>query len=168
MRNTTKNIDIDMLGLKYPFISFDKIKNDYIKGEKLLSFFEFLTQLEEKSILSNKEINVTKLHSFYTSRTLYLKRFNIHEFHDIMNWLTIHKSTQLKGIASDKYLGCKYAEIKLGKNLCSQRIGVYDNIDEINFEKLAEAGNLILKISNGCHDNVHIRKNTSKEYIEKI
>ena len=39
MRNTTKNKDIDMLGLKYPFISFDKIKNDYIKGEKLLSFF---------------------------------------------------------------------------------------------------------------------------------
>ena len=158
-----------MIGLKYPEILFDKIKNDLQNGEIFSSFYDFLSQLEEKLIFLEKEINTTKLNAFYTARTLYLQKYNItyddsqiKEFHNIMSWLVIHKSTQLKGIASDKYLACKYTEMKIGKNLCPQRIGVYNNVEEIDFEKLIETGNLILKISNGCHDSVYIEKKNPK------
>ena len=75
-------------------------------------------------------------------------------FNDIINWLIIHKSDQLKGIASDKYLACKYVKMKIGKNLCPQRIGVYDTIEEIDFEKLIKMGNVVLKVSNGNSDTV--------------
>ena len=179
LTNNTKiqnsKIDVDMIGLKYPEISFDKIKNDIQKGEIISSFHEFLTQFEEKLLYLEKEINVTKLNAFYTARTTYLQKndisyddSNIKEFHEIMSWLVIHKSTQIKGIASDKYLGCKYTEIKLGQNLCQQRIGIYNNVEEIDFENLTKIGNLILKISNGCHDSVYIKKNNSKEYLKEI
>ena len=84
-----------------------------------------------------------------------------------MSWLVIHKSTQLKGIASDKYLGCKYAKMKIGKNLCEQRIGVFDDVEEIDFTELRKIGNVILKISNGRNDSVLIT-NTTKESIEQI
>ena len=85
----------------------------------------------------------------------------INELHNIINWLVIHKSTQLKGIASDKYLSCKYVKMKLGKDLCEHRIAVYENINDINFSQLIETGNYVLKITNGCHDNVFIGKNNS-------
>jgi len=118
------------------------------------------------------------LHAFYTARTLYLKKIgveyddtNITELHNIISWLVIHKSTQLKGIASDKYLACKYVTIKLGKNLCPHRIAVYNNYEEINFKDIIELGNVILKVTNGCHDNVFIYKNIKydiKELQKKI
>ena len=96
---------------------------------------------------------------------------DIREFHIIMSWLVIHKSTQIiriaKRIASDIYLGCKYAKMKIGKNLCEQRIGIFDNVEEIDFTKLKKIGNVILKISNGCNDSVLIT-NTTKESIEQI
>ena len=168
-------IDKDMIGLKYPEIEFNKIKKNYINGQVISSFLELLTQLEAKIIYLEKEINATKLISFYTSRTLYLDKMKVKyddsriiEFHDIINWLIIHKSTQLKGIASDKYLACKYVQMKLGKNLCSQRIGVYNSVEEIDFKKIIEIGNIILKVSNGNDDNIFITKNNTQEDIEKI
>ena len=175
--NTSYNkseIDIDMIGLKYPEILYDKLKQDIANGLIPSSLIDFLTQLQIKLIYLEKEINVTKLNTFYTSRTIYLKKKNIdyndsdiRVFHTIMSWLVIHKSTQLKGIASDKYLGCKYAKMKIGKNLCEQRIGIFDNVEEIDFIKLKKIGNVILKISNGCNDSVLIT-NTTKESIEQI
>ena len=98
---------------------------------------------------------------------------DINELHNIVSWLIIHRSTQLKGIVSDKYLACKYAKIKLGIDLCPQRIGVYDSVDEIDFENLIKIGNVILKISNGNKDSTYILNNTKydikslKKKVEK-
>ena len=153
---------------------YDKLKQDIANGLISSSFIDFLTQLQIKLIYLEKEINVTKLNTFYTSRTIYLKNKNIdyndsdiREFHIIMSWLVIHKSTQLKRIASDIYLCCKHTKMKIGKNLCEQRIGIFDNVEEIDFTKIKKIGNVILKISNGCNDSVLIT-NTTKESIEQI
>jgi hypothetical protein len=168
-------IDKDLIGMKYPEIYFDKLKSNYLIGKTISSFIDLLTQLEIKLIYLEKEINTTKLISFFTSRNLYLKSKNvnyddskINKFHDIINWLIIHKSTQLKGIASDKYLACKYVKIKLGKNLCQQRIGVYDSIEEIDFEKLIKMGNVVLKVTNGYNDNIFITGNKTIKDIDYI
>ena len=160
--------------MQYPEIQFEEIKLNLTNKNLITTFHEFMKQLETKLIYLEKEINVTKLTSFYTARTLYLNKKNvsyddsrIKEFHNIISWLVIHKSTQLKGIASDKYLSCEYVKMKLGKDLCRHRIGAYDNINEIDFKKLVDMGNVVLKISNGCHDNVFIR-NSSYQDINKI
>ena len=174
-KNSLSQIDIDMIGLKYPNINFAKYKNEE-NGDKLISNFKnFLTELEIKLIYLEKEINVTKLNAFYTARTLYLKKknvyyddSNINKFHEIISWLVIHKSTQLKGIASDKYLACKYVEYKIGKNLCPHRIGLYNNIEEIDFKNLIKMKNVVLKVSNGCHDNIYITDKTTNNDIDNI
>lgn len=67
-------IDKDMIGLKYPEINFDIIKNYLIENKITFALYEFLEQLEIKLIYLEKEINITKLNSFYTTRTLYLKK----------------------------------------------------------------------------------------------
>ena len=105
-------------------------------------------------IFLEKEINITKLVSFYTARKLYLEKNIIdyydnkmEEIHNIISWTVIHKTTPLKGIASIKYLVCKYVEYKLRENLCEQKIGVYDSVEEINFKNIIELGNIAIKIS---------------------
>ena len=159
-------IDKDMIGLKYPEIFFDDIKEKIINNNLKSGLIKFLEELEIKLIYLEKEINATKVNAFYTARTLLLKERNIEyddsnitELHHIVSWLIIHRSTQLKGIVSDKYLACKYVKMKLGIDLCPQRIGVYNSVDEIDFKKLIKLGNVILKISNGNHDSTYIFKN---------
>lgn len=167
------DVDKDMVGINYPDIDYKEIKLDLKRGKILSSLFRFLQQLETKLIYMENEINVTKIFSFYTSRILYLNKkgvkyddSNINNFHQFASWLTIHRSTQLKGIASDKYLSCKYVEMKLGENLCSHKIGVYDNIDDIDFENITRIGNVVLKVTNGCRDNIFIRD--KPQDIDKI
>lgn len=167
IKDSKSIINKDFVGLKYPEIPYDEIKYNLTNENIITTLYEFMIELEKKLIYLEKEINVTKLTSFYTARTLYLQKMKINyddskinELHNIINWLVIHKSTQLKGIASDKYLSCQYIKMKLGDDLCTHRIGVYNNINEIDFKKLIDMDNVVLKISNGCHDNVFIRNET--------
>ena len=173
-KSVNSSIDKDMIGLKYPEIMFDQIKLNIINNKFVSALYDFLEQLEIKLIYLEKEINATKINAFYTARTLLLKERNIsyddadiNELHNIVSWLVIHRSTQLKGIVSDKYLACKYVKMKLGIDLCQQRIGVYNTVDEIDFKKLIKLGNVILKISNGNHDSTFIFKN-KKYSINKL
>lgn len=166
-------IDKDLVGMTYPDINFEEFKKDLINGSLKKCFFYFMDKLQDKLIYLEKEINVTKLFSFYSIRTSYLKKRKIqyddeiiNKLDNIVNWAVIHESNQLKGIASDKYLGCKYAQIKLGENICQQRKRVYNSVDEINFQEIANKGNVVLKISNGCHDSVFIHNKTNN--IKKI
>lgn len=176
------SIDKDMIGLIYPEINFNRIKSDLLKNHFLpiSILYDFLEQLEIKLIYLEKEINATKINAFYTARTLLLKDrnityddANITEFHNIVSWLVIHRSTQLKGIVSDKYLACIYTKMKLGIDLCPHRVGMYNSVDEIKFEEIVEMGNIILKISNGNNDSIFIFKSQKydiknlKERVEK-
>lgn len=167
------SIDKDLIGMTYPDINFEEFKKDLIDKSHKKFLFNFMNKLQAKLIYLEKEINVTKLFSFYSIRTSYLHQRNIQyddekiiSLDNIINWAVIHDSNQLKGIASDKYLGCKYAKIKLGENICQQRKRVYNSVDEINFVEIANKGNIVLKVSNGCQDSVFIYKNSTD--IKKI
>ena len=166
--------DKEMIGLKYPEINFDKIKARLRKLNIIDPIIDLINQLEIKLIYLEKEINITKSISFYTSRKYFLKENNItynekrqNELHEMINWIIIHKSNQLKGIASDKYLACKYTKIKLGKNLCEHRIAVYNSLEELNFKELPKYGNVALKVSNSCWKTVLFSNYTNLTIFNK-
>ena len=177
--NTLKNNyfpynDKEMIGLYYPEINFDIIKEKLKSLNIIDSLIDLINQLEVKLIFLEKEINIIKPISLYTSRKVFLKENkitynekNIIELHDIINWIIIHKSNQLKGIASDKYLACKYTNLKLGKNLCQHRIAVYNSLEELSYKELSKYGNIVLKISNSCWNKVFISKDIKKEMFKK-
>ena len=176
MKNNYPYNNKEMIGLYYPDIDYDKIK-DKLKNINIIdSLVDLINQLEIKLIYLEKEINITKIISFYNSRKYYLREHkikynekNITQLHEIINWIIIHQSNQLKGIASDKYLVCKYVKIKLGINLCQQRIAIYDNINELNYKELLKYGNIVLKVSNSCWKTVIINNNeTLDSFNEKI
>ena len=166
--------DKELIGLHPPEIKFDKIKEGMKNLKIFTSLMDLINQLENKLIYLEKEINVTKITSFYTSRKLFLNEKNIKydetnltQLHEIVSWITIHKSTQLMGIASDKYLACKYVKLKLGKDLCQQRIAVYDKFEDLTYDKLSKYGDIVLKVSNVCWNTVLISKNFNKSMFKQ-
>ena len=166
--------DKEMIGLYYPEINFDKIKEKLKNLNIIDSLIDLVNQLEIKLIYLEKEINMIKPISLYTSRKYFLKENNITyneknitELHEIINWIIIHKSNQLKGIASDKYLACKYTKLKLGKDLCQHRIAAYNSIEELSYKELSKYGNIVLKISNSCWNKVFISKDIKKKIFAK-
>ena len=173
-KNKYPEDDKDMIGLYYPEIKYDEIKNKLKNFNIISSLVDLINQLEIKLIYLEKEINLVKEISFYTSRTLYLDKNKIEynedhidELHELINWVTIHKSNQLKGIASDKFLACKYVKLKIGKNLCPQRIAVYNDLKEINSGELYKFGDIVLKISNSCSKSFFLSNTTQKEKYEQ-
>ena len=173
-KNEYPNDDIDMIGLKKPKINYDKIKESLVNYNIIESLIDLINQLEIKLIYLEKEIDITKLVSFYTSRKIYNKEKNISyddanvtQLHELVNWIIIHQSNQLKGIAADKYLACKYVKLKLGKNLCPQRILAYDNFDDLKYKELSKYGNIILKFSNSCTKSMNIPSNINETYFNK-
>ena len=164
----------EMIGLYYPEINFDKIKSNLKSFNIIDSLIDLINQLEIKLIYLEKEINVTKITSFYISRKYYLKEknipyevANITQLHEVINWLIIYKSNQLKGITSDKYLSCKYVKLKLGVNLCEHRIAVYNRLEELNYNELLKFGNIVLKVSNSCFKTVFISNDTNISTFEE-
>ena len=87
--------------------------------------------------------------------------------HEIINWVIIHQSNQLKEIASDKYLACKYVKFKFWINLCPKRIAIYNNISELNYKELSKYGDIVLKISNSCWKSFFISKNETFDSFSK-
>lgn len=175
-KNKYPENDKDMIGLYNPNINYDEIRNKLKNFNVIGSLADLINQFENKLIYLEKEINLVKKISFYTSRKLFLEKHNIEynedhidELHELINWITIHQSNQLKGIASDKYLACKYVRAKLGRDLCQHRIGVYNNIKELNIEDLYKLGDIVLKISNSCWKAQFFSNKTTKEvYKEQI
>ena len=176
LQNKYPEDDRDMIGLYYPEINYDEIKNKLKNFNIIGSLVDLINQFENKLIYLEKEINLVKEISFYTSRKLMLEKSKIEynedhidELHEIVNWITIHKSNQRKGIASDKFLACKYVRSKLKRDLCQQRIGVYNSIEELNFEELYKLGDIVLKISNSCWKAQFLSNETKKEiYKEQL
>ena len=69
--------DKEMIGLYYPEINFDKIKVKLKNLNIIDSLIDLINQLEIKLIYLEKEINIIKPISFYTSRKYFLKENNI-------------------------------------------------------------------------------------------
>ena len=73
-KNNYPDDDKEMIGLHYPEIFYDEIKNKLKNLNIIRSLVDFINQIEIKLIYLEKEINLTKIFSFYTSRTLFLEK----------------------------------------------------------------------------------------------
>ena len=63
-----------MIGLKYPEILYDKLKQDIANGLISSSLINFLTQLQIKLIYLENEINVTKLNTLLFIKNYLFKK----------------------------------------------------------------------------------------------
>lgn len=104
-----------------------------------------------------------------TKKSLNLK--NPKTFNEKIQWLKLYDSTPLKTQLADKYLVRDWVKEKIGEEYLIPLLGVYDNFDEIDFDKLPNQ--FVIKCNHGCGYNIIVTdkstldKNEAKEKITK-
>lgn len=85
-------------------------------------------------------------------------------FNEKMQWLKLYDNTPLKTKLADKYLVRDWIKEKIGEEYLIPLLGVWDNFDEIDFDKLPDQ--FVLKTNHGSGWNL-IVKDKSKLDINK-
>lgn len=95
----------------------------------------------------------------------FLNKENPEYFGEKIQWLKLYGGLEKYGDIVDKYNVRKYIKEKIGEEYLIPLIGVYDNIDEIEWDKLPNS--FVLKNNNGSSMNF-IVKDKNKVNILKI
>lgn len=82
-------------------------------------------------------------------------------FNEKMQWLKIYDRKPFYSVIVDKYEVKKYAEAFIGNNHIVKTFGVWDNFDDIDFEKLPDS--FVLKCTHDCGSYVFCK---DKKYFD--
>ncbi len=109
--------------------------------------------MEDKRWIKFCENQIPELKRIYKNKTgKELDLNNCKTLTEKIQWLKIYDSNQLKCRCSDKILVRDYCKEKLGVDLFIPIIGIWNNFDEIDFEKLPKQ--YVLKTNSGSHTNI--------------
>ena len=86
-------------------------------------------------------------------------------FNEKIQWLKLYDSTPIKTILADKYKVRNYIKKVIGEEYLIPIYGVYDNFEDINFDKLPNQ--FVIKCNHGSGYNI-IVKDKSKLNLENI
>lgn len=101
-------------------------------------------------------------YQYYTGKELNLK--NPVEFNEKIQWLKLYYHVPLLTQLADKYAVRKYVAEKIGEPYLNELYGVYENVDDINFDKFPDK--FVLKGTHGSSTNILV-KNKSKLNLGK-
>lgn len=86
-------------------------------------------------------------------------------FNEKLNWLKLHYHNSLLTICADKYKMRSFVEKEIGKEFLIPLIGVWDNVEDIDFQKLPSK--FVLKVNWGSGQNI-ICKDKSQLNIDEV
>ncbi len=92
-------------------------------------------------------------------------------FNEKIQWLKLYDNSKLKTQLADKYLVREWIKNQIGEEYLIPILGVWDNFDEIDFDKLPQS--FVLKANHGSHWNVIVKdktkfnKNKAKNKFDK-
>lgn len=85
----------------------------------------------------------------------FLNLDNPQTFNEKIQWVKLNDSTPLKTRLADKYLVRYWVKEKIGEEYLIPFLGVWDNFDEIDFDKLPDK--FVLKCNHGCGYNIIVK-----------
>lgn len=102
---------------------------------------------------------LTEISPEYTSKYLYKKKFNKEldlndpkTYNEKLMWLKLFWKEPLKSKCADKYEVREFVKEKGEEQCLNELYGVYNNVDEIDWEKLPNK--FVLKVNNTCGANI--------------
>lgn len=102
---------------------------------------------------------------FFQQMGYYLNLENPNTLSEKLNYLKVYDTTELKTICSDKFKVRNFVKDKLNTDISIPLIGVYDSVDEIEFEKLPVK--YVIKCNHGSGMNLVVKNgNYSVEFIK--
>lgn len=142
---------INLLGLR---ISLPSKKAKIKKLEDLCGVMDARLQMAEYSAyhttrgnvwlwgnmdkITEKEAVWFMSQKFYENAGYYPNLKNPKSFNEKLNWLKLHYKNPVESICIDKYKFKEYITKKLGAEYVVPLIGVYDSVDDIDFDKLPD------------------------------
>ena len=123
------------------------IKNDKSKSQTkfYVEMFGSYFENKEKFYAMGREYKMGRIGRPYNGS-------NSITFQDKLNYLLIYESPEDKTQIVDKILLRNYSKVKLGKDICTPIIKIYNDIDEINLEELPDK--FVLKCNHGSQMNI--------------
>lgn len=104
-----------------------------VKIKKILLFL--LIRLNNNGVLKLSDINYLKLR-YYLSFNKKLNLSNPQTFNEKLQWLKLNDRKDIYSTMVDKYEVKKYVSDIIGEEYVIPTLGVYNNFDEIDFDKL--------------------------------
>lgn len=151
--DTTKN----NYRLEY-FFGINEITQDKI--DYLIKHHKDVSKLQDKKLLNFCPTYKDHLVSYYKKRMgKILNLENPKTFTEKIQWLKLNDSTPLKTYCANKITLHEYCKYKLGKDLCIPLLGIYDNVDQIDFDILPNS--FVIKCNHGCQMNIKVRDKTT-------
>ena len=128
---------IRLLGIKFKFLSkkrlYKKMQTIPIYGEFSLLNIYLLKKSNQLTIETKRRILSQK---FYEATGKFPDFRNPKSLNEKTNWIKIYYNNPLQKRCVDKYEFKKYIESVLGKEYVIPLLGVYDNVEDIDFDKL--------------------------------
>ena len=146
-QNYYRDIKVQLLQMG---ISTSKIYRYIMKDYeyyKALDSKYYETEVEERGLID-------------TGRKLRLKEPE--NFNEKVNWLKLYERKREKTVLSDKFLVREQVINKIGEKYLIPLLGVYNNFDEIDFDKLPNS--FVIKANHGSGWNIIVK---NKNFIDK-
>jgi lipopolysaccharide biosynthesis glycosyltransferase len=106
-----------------------------------------------------------ELKEWYKKRTG--KKLNLKHpksFNEKIQWMKLFDSTPLKTKLADKYLVRDWVKEKIGEKYLIPLLGVWDDFDDIDFDKLPDK--FVLKANHGCGWNIIVEDKNDFDIVE--
>ena len=111
----------------------------------------FINNLFNRNIIYKNELKKF----WYRKKNKKLELERPRTFNEKIQWLKLYDSTPIKTRLSDKYLVRGWIIDKIGASYLIPLLGVYNNFDEINFEKLPNK--FVIKCNHGRRYNIIVQ-----------
>ena len=105
-----------------------------------------------KLVLADRELIRLKFR-YRFGKSLNLE--NPRTFNEKIQWIKLYDRDPLMTLYADKYEIRKVVENKIGRHILNELYGVFESVDEIDFDSLPES--FVLKASHGCEWNIIVK-----------
>lgn len=122
--------------------------------------YDYLSNLEERYYQD-------ELQAMYYER--FGKKINWQEpvtYNEIINWEKLNIKDERRRRLADKYLVRDWVKEKIGEQYLTKLYGVWDDAEDIEFDKLPNA--FVLKVNNGSCRNIIVKDKTKIDYEEVL
>lgn len=116
---------------------------------------------------TEKEITWFISQKFYENVGYYPNLKNPKSFNEKIQWMKLHYSNPTESICIDKYRFKEYITKKLGPEYVVPLLGVYDSVDDIDFDKLPDKFVLKMNDTGGGQYGIQVVKNKKELDIDK-
>jgi hypothetical protein len=138
------------------------IKNYLKKNQLIMSIYDRIREMYFKYCISDEDL-IKKQFKKKVGREVNLK--NPIKFNDKLQWLKLNWYDFLAVKCSDKYRVRDYVGKKIGEKYLNELYGVYNSVEEINFDKLPKS--FVLKATHGSGYNIICKNKNELNLIKE-